>query len=35
MSAARRGTQAGTGIDRRRFLGTVAAGLAATGGVGC
>ncbi|MCL7496806.1 lactonase family protein [Streptomyces sp. MCA2] len=34
MSAAGRGTQAGTGIDRRRFLGTVAAGLAATGGVG-
>ncbi|MEJ8651510.1 lactonase family protein [Streptomyces sp. MS1.AVA.3] len=33
MSAARRGTQAGTGIERRRFLGTVAAGLAATGGV--
>ncbi|MFD0168877.1 lactonase family protein [Streptomyces decoyicus] len=34
MSAARRGTQAGTAIERRRFLGTVAAGLAATGGVG-
>ncbi|MFC9238801.1 lactonase family protein [Streptomyces decoyicus] len=34
MSAARRGTQAGAGIDRRRFLGTVAAGLAGAGGVG-
>ncbi|MGW7491194.1 lactonase family protein [Streptomyces sp. NPDC054786] len=34
MSAARTGTQAGTGIDRRRFLGTVAAGLAAAGGAG-
>lgn len=36
MSAARRGTQAGTGTDRRRFLATVAAaaGVAATGGAG-
>ncbi|MGW2028062.1 lactonase family protein [Streptomyces decoyicus] len=35
MSAARRGTQAGAGLDRRRFLGTVAgAGLVAAGGVG-